>query len=613
MSAAAASSIRLPDGAGHRRFLGVERSLTGRHWAKRLDTAGTGVALAIAQKHDVPDIVARALAGRGIGIDAAPGFLDPTLKALTPDPSVLTDMDKASARIADAVMAGEAIAVFGDYDVDGASSSALLARFLRHQGMEPPVYIPDRLFEGYGPNVEAMRSLAAAGTRLVVTVDCGSTSFDALAEAQRLGMDLVVVDHHELGLELPPAVAVVNPNRQDDLSHLGHLAAVGVVFLVVIAVNRLLRARGWYGVARPEPDLLQWLDLVALGTVCDVVPLVGLNRAFVAKGLLTLARRGNPGIAALADVARLGGPVAPYHLGFVIGPRINAGGRIGDAALGARLLASDDPAECQRIAAELDRLNGERQAMETGMLAEAMAEADAETGAGEGPPVLVTASPRWHPGVVGLIASRLKDRYQRPAIAIGFTPNGIGAGSGRSIVGIDLGHAIRAAVERGILVKGGGHAMAAGLTVEQSRLGDLRAFLQDTLGAKVRAAADPGGIVIDAALSARGATVELIEALDRAGPFGAGHPEPVFAFPAHRIAFADVVGNGHVRLTLASGDGATLRAIAFRGAGSPLGDALLAARGRSLHVAGTLSIDQYQQRRQSNLRVVDAAEPPPEG
>ncbi len=392
-----------PADAERRLFLGVEHSLSGRAWHERLDAAGSNAALAIAQRHQINDVVARILAGRGVGVDQAPAFLAPSLKALMPDPSVLTDMDGAAGRIADAVVAGERIAVFGDYDVDGASSAALLARFLRHQGLAPLVYIPDRLFEGYGPNVEALRRLAGEGARLIVTVDCGSTSFAALAEARALGVDVVVIDHHELGAERPPAVAMVNPNRQDDLSGLGSLAAVGVTFMTVVAVNRLLRARGWYAAAgRQEPDLLQWLDLVALGTVCDVVPLVGLNRAFVAKGLLTLARRGNRGLAALADVARLGGPVTPYHLGFLLGPRINAGGRIGDAALGARLLASDDAAECAEIAGALDRLNGERQAMETAMLEEAMAEADAEIGSGEGPAVLVTANRGWHPGVVGL-------------------------------------------------------------------------------------------------------------------------------------------------------------------------------------------------------------------
>jgi single-stranded-DNA-specific exonuclease len=614
-----------PTGPAPRTFLGVERSLTGNRWAERLTIEGAATALAIAQRHQVPDIVARVLAGRGVSADEAPAFLDPTVKALMPDPSTLTDMDKAAARIVDAIMASQKIAIFGDYDVDGASSSALLARFLRHQGLDPQIYIPDRLFEGYGPNVEAIKSLAAGGAQLIVCVDCGSTSFDALEAAASLGVPVVVLDHHEVGVALPPAVAIINPNRQDDLSGLGYLAAVGVTFVTVVAVNRLLRARGWYAAGRAEPDLLQWLDLVALGTVCDVVPLVGLNRALVAKGLLTLAHRENRGIAALADVARLGGRIAPYHLGFVIGPRINAGGRIGDAALGARLLVSDDPVVCEALAVELDRLNQERQAMEAVMVEEAIAEADAEFGifgiqeAGSaeratgtrqeaGPAVIVTASPRWHAGVVGLIAARLKERFKRPAIAIAFTANGIGTGSGRSIAGIDLGHVIRTAVERGIVIKGGGHAMAAGLTVAANRLGELRAFLEGMLRTPVLAL-DGHHLDIDAAITARGATIDLIELLEKAGPYGAGHPEPVFALPSHRIAYADVVGNGHVRVTLASADGAMLKGIAFRAAGSPLGDALIAARGGLLHVAGTLSVDTWQERRQPSLRILDAATP----
>ncbi|MBN9022331.1 MAG: single-stranded-DNA-specific exonuclease RecJ, partial [Rhizobiales bacterium] len=415
-------------------------------------------------------------------------------------------------------------------------------------------------------------------------------------------------DHHQLGAELPPAVAVVNPNRHDDLSGLGHLAAVGVTFLTLVAVNRVLRARGWFA-GRAEPELLQWLDLVALGTVCDVVPLVGLNRAFVAKGLLAMGRRANRGLAALSDAARLGGPAAPYHLGFLLGPRINAGGRIGDAALGARLLASDDPAECERLAAELDRLNKERQALETAMLEEAIAEADAEIGAGEGPAVLVTESERWHAGVVGLIASRLKDRFHRPAVAIAMQPNGIGTGSGRSVAGVDLGHAVRRAVERGILVKGGGHAMAAGLTVERGRLGELRAFLEESLRRAVAGSEEADGLAVDAALSARGASLDLIAMVDRAGPFGSGNAEPVFAFPAHHVTFADATAHGHVRLTLRGTEGTTLKATAFRAVDTELGQGLLAARGRQIHVAGSLSVDSWQGRRQPALRIIDAAEP----
>jgi single-stranded-DNA-specific exonuclease len=604
----ASQAARVPAPQTHRTFLGVEMSLSGRRWVERLDNEGTARALAIAQRNDIHDIVARVLAGRGVMPDKAAGFLLPTLRGLMPDPSVLTDMDKAASRIADAVAAGENIAIFGDYDVDGASSSALLARFLRHQGLDPAIYIPDRLFEGYGPNVEAMKTLAAAGATLIVCVDCGSTSFDALATAKSLDVDVVVIDHHEVGVELPPALAIVNPNRQDDLSGLGNLAAVGVAYLTVVAANRILRQRDWYSAGRNEPDLLEWLDLVALGTVCDVVPLVGLNRAIVSKGMIAMARRGNRGIAALADVARLGGPIAPWHLGFLIGPRINAGGRIGDAAIGARLLTSLDAGECERLAAELDRLNGERQAMEVAMVQEAIAEAEAEIGRGDGPAVIVTGSAQWHPGVVGLIAARLKERFQRPAIAIAFLPNGVGTGSGRSIVGVDLGRAIRTAVANGILRKGGGHAMAAGLTVEKPRLADLRAFLETTLRDPVRAYED-GGLAIDAALTARGANIELIEMMEKAGPFGAGHPEPVFALPSHRLAYVDPAGNGHLRLTLATPDNATIKAMAFRAAGTRLGEALVSSRGEVVHAAGSLSIDQWQDRRQPTLRLLDAAKP----
>jgi single-stranded-DNA-specific exonuclease len=594
----------------YRTFLGVERSLTGRRWADRLDGEGARMAAAIAEMHGIPDLVARVLAARGVAPASAPEFLDPTLRALMPDPSRMTDMDKAAARLADAVQAGERIAIFGDYDVDGAASSALLARLLRQQGLDPTIYIPDRIFEGYGPNPEAVRNLAAAGARLLVTVDCGSTSFEALEAARAAGLDVVVLDHHQLGTELPPAVAVVNPNRQDDLSGLGNLCAAGVTFMAAVAVNRELRRRGWYQ-GRAEPDLLKLLDLVALGTVCDVVPLTGLNRAFVTKGLAAMARHGNPGLAALAAVARVKGAITPYHLGFVLGPRINAGGRIGDAALGARLLASDDQAECERIAVELDRLNQERQAIEAAMVEQAAAEADAEIGAGEGPPVLVTASDRWHPGVVGLLASRLKERFRRPAVAIAFMPNGLGTGSARSVVGVDLGRAVRAAVERGLLIKGGGHAMAAGLTIERARLGELRAFLAEALGRDAASARDGEGVAIDAALSARGATTDLLALVDRVGPFGAGHPEPVFAFPAHRIAYVDTVGNGHLRVSLAAPDGATLKGIAFRAADSELGRSLVAARGKPLHVAGHLAVDEWQGRRQPSLRIIDAAEPAP--
>ncbi len=593
-----------------RAFLGVEGSVTGRRWTERADPVASLAATAMAQRHEIPELVARVLAGRGVAIDDAADFLDPSLRRLMPDPSVLTDMDAAAARIADAVVAGEHVAIFGDYDVDGATSSALLARFLRHQGVETRIYIPDRIFEGYGPNPDAIRTLVEEGADLIVTVDCGSTSHEALGVARDLGRLAVVLDHHQMGAELPPALAVVNPNRQDDLSGLGHLAAVGVTFLAIVATNRELRKRGWYGATRPEPDLLQWLDLVALGTVCDVVPLIGLNRAFVTKGLLAVRRRANPGLAALSLAARIDVPVAPYHLGFLLGPRINAGGRIGDAALGARLLSLDDAAEAERIAVELDDLNKQRQAIETSMLEEAVAEAEAEIGSGEGPAVIVTASDRWHPGIVGLIAARLKERFRRPAFAIALQPNGTGTGSGRSVAGVDLGALVRGAVEAGLLVKGGGHAMAAGLTIEPAKFAEFRAFLETRAAEASRQARQADQLLIDGALTARAATPDFIERVERAGPFGAGHAEPVFALPAHIVNYADTVGNGHVRVTLSGGD-QNLKAIAFRAAETDLGRTLLASRGRPLHVAGSLSIDHWQGRKQASFRILDVAQPQP--
>ncbi len=594
--------------APSRAFLGVEQSIGGRRWVERLDARGATTALDIAQRHDLPELLARVLAGRGVAAADAAEFLDPTVKRLMPDPSSLTDMDLAAVRIADAVRAREAVAIFGDYDVDGATSAALLTRFLRSQGLTPRIHIPDRLFEGYGPNVEAIEALAAAGATLIVAVDCGTTSIEALERAAALGVDVIVIDHHLAGAELPPAVAIVNPNRADDLSGLGHLSAVGLVFMVLVAVNRELRRRGQYH-ASVEPDLLQWLDLVALGTVCDVVSLTGLNRAFVVKGLAAMRRQGNPGLAALAIAARLDGPVGTQQLGFMLGPRINAGGRIGNASLGATLLSTDDPIEAEAIATELDRLNTERQAIEAGMLAEAMAAAEPVFAGGAPPPVLITRSTGWHHGVVGLIAARLKERYARPAFAIAATPSGQGVGSGRSIHGVDIGRAVRAAVEAGLLVKGGGHPMAAGITIEMEKLWAFGEFLERTLGAEVKAAmASGGGLLIDAAASAAGAGVDLVELLERAAPFGAGHPEPVLAFPAHRVLYAEMVGSGHVRATIGADGGATLKAMAFRAAETPLGKRLLKRDGAPLHIAGTLSAETWQGRTRPSLRIIDIAE-----
>jgi single-stranded-DNA-specific exonuclease len=593
--------------AENRLFLGVENSATDRAWRDRLDERGAARALAIAQRHEIPELLARILAGRNVEADAVDAFLDPTIKRAMPDPNVLTAMLEAATRIADAMTRGESIAIFGDYDVDGATSAAVLARFLRHGGIEPLIHIPDRLFEGYGPNVEAVRALAARGATLLVTVDCGTTSIEPLSEAKALGMDVVIIDHHQADEALPPALAIVNPNRRDDLSGLGYLAAVGLVFMTVVAVNRELRARGFWNDARPEPDLLSFLDDVALGTVADVVPLIGLNRAFVAKGLLVLRRRAQPGLVSLMDVARLSGPPEAWHLGFLLGPRINAGGRIGRADLGVRLLLETDPIEAAKIAAELDRLNRERQAIEQETLAQAEAEALAALGIEETGAVVITAAEGWHPGVVGLIAARLKEKFGRPAFAIALEPGGIGTGSGRSIAGVDIGRAVRRAVAEGLLVKGGGHAMAAGVTLPKGALAQFRAFLEAALSADVTTARRLNGLMIDGAVSAAGANLDLVAMIERAAPFGSGNPEPVIALPAHTVTYAEEVGQAHMRVRLKSADGASVNAIAFRAAGQKLGTALLNSRGRQVHAAGSFAVDRWQGEERVQFRLTDIA------
>jgi single-stranded-DNA-specific exonuclease len=491
--------------------------------------------------------------------------------------------------------------VFGDYDVDGAASSALIVRYCRHFGLEPEVYIPDRIFEGYGPNIEAMQALAARA-KLIITVDCGTNSAAPIAAARSAGADVVVLDHHQQGGALPADTPVVNPNREDDLSGEGHLCAAGVVFVTLVATSALLRKAG-----RQPPDLIGLLDLVALATIADVVPLKGVNRAFVVKGLQVARAGGNAGLAALAAVSRITEPLSPYHLGFLIGPRINAGGRIGDAALGARLLATDDATKAERMAAELDMLNTERQAIEARMLEEALAEAEAEMARGDGPPILVAAHEHWHPGVAGILAARLKERFHRPAFAIAFNPSGSGTGSGRSIPGIDLGRLVRGAVEAGLLVKGGGHAMAAGITIEKPLLGAFRGWLDEQAASAVTTLMADRAVHVDAAIAAEGATIALADEIDRAGPYGTGNPAPVFVLPFHTVKHVRFVGNGHLKLTLASQRGTPISAVLFRADGTPLGDFLAKATGRIVHIAGTLSRNHWQGRQTIELRVVDAA------
>ena len=588
-------------------FLGVENSATGRAWRDRLDERGQARALTIAQRSGVPELLARVLAGRGVEPDEVAAYLDPSIKRLMADPHGLTDMEAACARLAHAVIHGESVAIFGDYDVDGATAAALLARYLRHCGLDPIVHIPDRIFEGYGPNVDAIRAFAERGVKLLVTVDCGTTSHDPLTEAKKLGLDIVVLDHHQADEELPPAMAIVNPNRADDLSGLGHLAAVGLVFITLVALTRELRRRNFWTGTRDEPDLLSLLHLVALGTVADVVPLKGLNRAFVAKGMIALRRRDQIGLTALMDAARLNGPPEPWHLGFLLGPRINAGGRIGRADLGVRLLLEEDPSEAARIAGELDRLNRERQQIELATVAQAEAEAMAALGLEEKGAVVVTAGEGWHPGVVGLVAARLKERYGRPAFAIALEPGGIGTGSGSSIAGVDLGQAVRRAVREGLLLKGGGHAMAAGITLKKGTFAAFRAFFEDALAAPVEAARRESGLAIDGAVSAGAVNLALVDMLSRAGPYGAGNPEPTLALPAHTLAYADVVGENHIRARFKSGDGKKVNAIAFRAAGKPLGQTLLDNRGRPMHAAGSLAIDRWQGEERVQMRLTDVA------
>jgi len=591
-------------------FLGVTTSARGLAWRERLAPDAHAQAVAISQRHGLPELLGRVLAARGVTLEEVGTVLNPTLKALMPDPSSLRDMDKAAARLADAITAGEPIAIFGDYDVDGAASSALMARFLAHHGCAARIYIPDRQFEGYGPNVAAIEALVEEGAKLIVAVDCGTTSTAPLQRAQELGTDVVVVDHHQADEALPPVHALVNPNRQDDVSGLGDLCATGVVFVLLVAVTRELRRRGAYGKGREEPDLMRQLDLVALATVADVVPLRGLNRAFVTQGLQVMRWRKNIGLKALSDAAGLNEAPTPYHLGYILGPRINAGGRIGDAALGARLLAGEDEMEAARIAVLLDRLNKERRALEQEMLAEAMAEADALVDGAPDVPVIVVGSERWHKGIVGLVASRLSDRFHRPSCVIAWDEkSGEGTGSLRSLPGADIGSAVRAGVATGLLAKGGGHAMAAGLTVKRDNLGALREFFAEKMADTVDTARANAALKVDGALTPSAATDELMALIDQVGPFGQGNPSPRFAFPATRVKFAKVVGEAHVRCVLESSDGGRLEGIAFRSADTPLGDLLLGTGGLPVHVAGHLKRSTWGGRDKIELMIEDAADP----
>jgi single-stranded-DNA-specific exonuclease len=579
---------------------GVERSILGQPWRWR--GAGGGPD----EGFQPDDLVDQLLLARGVGRDDLARHRAPTLRGFMPDPSCFVDMDKAAGRLADAVIAGEAITIFGDYDVDGATSAALLIRLLRQLGLDPAAYIPDRLMEGYGPSGEALLRIVEGGARLIVTVDCGAQAFEALDMAKAAGAEVIVVDHHKCASRLPDGFAIVNPNRLDEgeeaAGH-GHLAAVGVAFLLGAALLRDLRGRGFFA-GRAEPKLIELLDLVALGTVADVAQLKGLNRAFVTQGLKVMAGRQNIGLAALADASRLNSAPECRDLGFALGPRINAGGRVGKSDLGVRLLTSEDVDEASAIAAELDRLNEERRAIEA-----AVTEAAEALSAGQGNrAVAVVAAPGWHPGVIGIVAGRLKERLNRPAIVIAIGEDGVGKGSGRSIGGVDLGAAVMAAKDSGLLIAGGGHAMAAGLTIAGDGIDAFADFLEARLAEGVARSREDRALLLDALVAPRGVCPELCDALEAGGPYGAGWPGPHVATGPVSIIKADVVGNGHLRVVAAGDDGRRVKAIAFRMADSLLGEALLAApTHRKLWLAGRIKRDEWNGNAYAELHLEDAA------
>jgi len=581
--------------------LNISRSISGQPWRWR----GQG-ADARDPGYRPDDLVTQLLLARGCPREAVEAHRNPTIRHFMPDPSLFRDMDAAADRLADAVQSQEDVRIFGDYDVDGATSAALLIRLLRDLGLNAKPYIPDRLMEGYGPSGEALVRLAGEGASLIVTVDCGAQAFDALLQAKQAGVDVVVVDHHKCAAALPEAFALVNPNRLDEADEAaahGHLAAVGVAFLLGAALVRTLRARGWLA-ARSEPPLMELLDIVALGTVADVAQLKGLNRAFVAQGLKVMAKRRNIGLAALMDASRLSRAPLCHDLGFALGPRINAGGRVGKADLGVRLLTTEDPLEAARIAAELDRLNEERRAIES--LVQEQAEALLEAQGNRA--VALVSGAGWHPGVIGIVAGRLKEKAGRPAIVIALDEDGIGKGSGRSISGVDLGAAVLAAKDGGLLVAGGGHAMAAGLTVAAENLDALIDFLDDRLSAAVARSRDDRALMIDAVLAPAGVNPDFVAAMEAGGPYGAGWPAPLIASGPMRVIKADVVGNGHLRAIMAGDDGRSIKTIAFRKAETELGQAILAApRDRRLWVAGRAKIDDWGARPAAELHLEDAA------
>lgn len=574
----------------------VEGTVSGRSW--RLRPADPARSAAIAQRHGLPEILGRVLAGRGIEPGEVPNFLEPRLKDVLPDPSHLADLDRVAARLADAVVAGERIGIVGDYDVDGATSTALAASWLAALGIAAEIVVPDRLADGYGANPAILRRLADAGCRLVLTLDNGTSAFEALAFAAAQGLEVIVVDHHAAEQELPPAYGIVNPNRPDQSSPLGHLAAVGVTFVVLAAAARELRRRRF---ARPLPDLLSLLDLVALGTVCDVVPLDGVNRALVRQGLKVAARGTRPGLVALARAAGIETVEQSWHLSFLLGPRLNAGGRLGEPMLATRLLLATEPAEAAALASRLNELNGRRQTLERSLTA--AAEAAVQPQLDRDAPILLAAGEAWHPGVLGIVASRLVERFGRPAFVVGIQ-DGVAKGSGRSVPGVDLGALVIAAKQAGLLREGGGHAMAAGITASVDRLATFAAFAAERIGPI--GLDEPEPLELDGALAVAGVTPDLAQALDRLAPFGPGNAEPRFCLTDARIVELREVGRGHLACVIAGAAAGRIRGIAFRAGEGALAGAL-ARRGEALRLAGRVKLERWRGEARVSFEIEDAA------
>ncbi len=596
----------MADGAGPLAFLGVSRSLSGRAWRSR--PADAELARDHAMKLGLAEPLARALASRGVTAEQAQDYLNPTLKALFPDPSSFMDMDRAATILVDALESGRPSVVFADYDVDGASSAAQLVRWFRAMGAELPIYVPDRMTEGYGPSPAAFRRLREQGAELVITVDCGAAAYDAVNAAAEIGLEVVVIDHHLMREDPPAAAAVVNPNRPGCGSGQGVLAAAGVTFVLLAALNREARRRVLFN-ERAEPDLRQWLDLAALGAVCDVTQLVGFNRALTSQGLKVMSAWRNPGLKALLEVAKSKGPATTFHAGFILGPRINAGGRIGRSDLGARLLSTDDPEEAAALAEELDALNAARKDVEREVQEAAVSAIERDSNLDPDAPVIVVSGDGWHPGVIGIVAGRLRERYRKPVVVIGVDrAANIGKGSGRSQPGVNLGRGIQAAFENGLLLSGGGHAMAAGLSLRPDAMPEFRAFLGDFLAQEMTLAAQADVVEIDALITPGGAGRPLYEDFQRLTPFGPGNPEPVFAAADVRIEQAMAVKGGHIRCLLTDGAGAKLRAVAWRAGDSEMGRRLM-AQGGALHVAGKLKPDDWNGRNGVELEIEDAADP----